>query len=263
MLHFDPSKVFRCDLSGFRTFALFYGALGHATLKTVYSYLGYYNVVNLGGEIKNPERNIPRSIFISVTVIALLYMGMQWALLGNIPWQTIAAKNFTIGQYMEKIHGPFAGSLVTVLILIIASSSLFSLTLGYSRVPYAAATKGDFFPIFAKLHPKHHFPHVSLLVLGGLGFIFSLLFRMDQAITAIVVTRILVQFIGQTVGLLLWHRRAPRDRGPYRMPLYPLPALLSISIWLFIFLCSPPAYIAAALGIIGLGTLIFTLKKKE
>jgi amino acid transporter len=261
LFHFDASKVFRCDLSGFRTSALFYGALGHATLKTVYSYLGYYNVVNLGGEIKNPEKNIPRSIFLSVTVIALLYMGMQWALLGNLPWQVIAGKDFTMSLYIEKIYNPFVADIATVLILVIASSSLFSLTLGYSRVPYAAATKGDFFPIFAKLHPKHHFPHVSLLVLGCLGFIFSLLFKMEQAITAIVVTRILVQFIGQTVGLILWHRRQPHDLRPYRMPLFPLPAILSLAIWLFIFLCSPPVYIAAALGIIGLGALLFRVQQ--
>ncbi|HTJ10419.1 MAG TPA: APC family permease [Dinghuibacter sp.] len=259
--HFNRAQAFHWDLSGFSTCALLYGALGHATLKTVYSYLGYYNVVNLGGEIKNPERNIPRSIFLSVTVIALLYIGMQWALLGNLPWETIARSNFVISTYIEKIYSPAVANVATLLILIIASSSLFSLTLGYSRVPYAAATKGDFFPVFARLHPKHHFPHVSLLVMGVLGFVFSLTFKMEKAITAIVVTRILVQFLGQSIGLIRWHIVQPRDLRPYRMPLFPVPALVSISIWLFIFLTSPINNIEAALGIISLGVLLFFLKR--
>ena len=259
--HFNAAQAFHWDLSSFTTCALLYGALGHATLKTVYSYLGYYNVVNLGAEIKNPERNIPRSIFLSVTVIALLYIGMQWALLGNLPWRVIGDPHFVMSTYIEKIYSPWVADVATILILVIASSSLFSLTLGYSRVPYAAATKGDFFPVFAKLHPKHHFPHVSLLVLGSLGFIFSLTFKMEKAITAIVVTRILVQFLGQSIGLIRWHVLQPKDRRPYRMPLFPLPAIVSIAIWLFIFLCSPTIYIASALGIIGLGVLLFSLKK--
>lgn len=259
-IHFNAAQAFHWDLSGFHASSLLCAAIGHATLKTVYSYLGYYNVVNLGAEIKKPERNIPRSIFLSVTVIALLYLGMQWALLGNLPWREIGASHFVISTYIEKIYNQRVAAVATGLILVIASSSLFALTLGYSRVPYAAAVQNDFFPVFAKLHPRHRFPHVSLLVLGALGFIFSLLFKMEAAITAIVVIRILIQFLGQSIGLIRWHRLEPNDRRPYRMPLYPLPAILSILIWLFIFLSSPPIYIAFALGIIGLGTLLFFVK---
>ncbi|TDW96126.1 APC family permease [Dinghuibacter silviterrae] len=259
--HFNSAQAFHWDLSGFKASTLLCTAIGNATLKTVYSYLGYYNVVNLGGEIKNPERNIPRSIFLSVTIIALLYVGMQLALLGNLPWQTIGRRDFLISTYIEKLYNPHVASIATGLILVIASSSLFALTLGYSRVPYAAAVKGDFFPVFAKLHPKHRFPHVSLLVLGALGFIFSLLFRMEAAITAIIVMRILIQFLSQSVGLIRWHRLQPNDRRPYRMPLYPLPAVLSMLIWLFIFCTSPLPFIGFALGIIVLGVALFFIKE--
>jgi amino acid transporter len=261
MLHFNHVQAFHWNFSGFNASSLLCAAIGNATLKTVYSYLGYYNVVNLGAEIKNPERNIPRSIFLSITVITLMYVGMQLALLGNLPWQEIASSKFVISTYIERIYNTHVARIATALILVIASSSLFALTLGYSRVPYAAAVQGDFFPIFAKVHPKHRFPHMSLLILGALGFIFSLLFKMEAAITAIIVMRILIQFLSQSVGLIRWHKLQPKDSRPYRMPLYPLPAVLSIGIWLFIFLSSPLPFIGFALGIIVLGVALFFVKE--
>jgi amino acid transporter len=260
--HFNAAQAFHWDFSAFPTTSLLYLAIGHGTLKTVYSYLGYYNVVQLGGEIKHPERNIPRSVFISITIIAILYLCMQLALLGNLPWRTIAGSDFVISTYIEKIYNTGVARFATALILLIASSSLFALTLGYSRVPYAAAIKGDFFPIFAKVHPKHRFPHVSLLVLGVLAFVFSLMFKMEKVITAIITMRILIQFLGQSTGLILWHIRKPKDERPYKMPLFPLPAILSMLIWLFIFLTSPPMFIAFALGIIGVGVILYYVKER-
>jgi amino acid transporter len=232
-------------------------ALGQASLKAVYSYLGYYNVCHLGAEIQNPEKNIPRAIFISITGIAILYLLMQTMVLGNLDWQTVAKSDFVVSLYFEKIYGHTAAVVATALILCIALASLFSVLLGYSRIPYAAALDGLFFSMFARVHPKHRIPHVSLLVLGTLGFIFSLLFKMAEVITAIIVMRIIIQFMAQAIGVLCWHRRE-KDR-PWRMPLFPLPAILSMLIWLGIFLSSKVKFIGLAAGIIALGLVVFYL----
>ena len=146
-----------------------------------------------------------------------------------------------------------------MLILIIALSSLFSAILGYSRIPYAAALDGNFFPIFARVHPKYKFPHVSLLAVGGVGFIFSLLFRLGDVITAILTMRILVQFVSQAIGVIAWHYKKPGDERPYKMPLFPIPAILSIIIWLFIYSTIDKVYIGSSLGIIGLGVVAYYL----
>ena len=262
MIHFNTDQAFHWDFSMFSTHALLYAAMGNATLQAVYSYLGYYNIVHLGAEIKNPEKNIPRSIFLSVIVIAVCYVGMQLALLGNLSWQKIAGSDFIISTYFETIYNSRVANIATILILVIASSSLFALTLGYSRVPYAAAKNGDFFPIFGRLHKKQRFPHISLLALGILGFIFSLLFKMKHVVIAIITMRILIQFIGQSVGLLRWHLTRPDDPRPYKMPFFPLPALISMSIWLFILFCSDWQYIVFAIGIIVLGLGLFYLKER-
>jgi amino acid transporter len=151
----------------------------------------------------------------------------------------------------------------TVLILVIGLASLFSAILGYSRIPYAAAQNGDFFSVFAKVHPKHKFPHISLLAIGGLGFIFSLLFRLADAITAILTMRILVQFVMQSLGLIVWHYQKPNEPRPYKMPLFPLPAIISIIIWLFIYATISPTYILSSLGIIGLGVIAYFIRSRH
>ncbi|RYZ54599.1 MAG: amino acid permease [Sphingobacteriales bacterium] len=242
--------------------SLFYAALGQASLKAVYSYLGYYNVCHLGAEIRNPEKNIPRSIFISITGIAILYICMQTTILSVLPWQQVAASEFIVSEYFEHIYNHTAGQVATVLVLCVALASLFSVMLGYSRVPYAAALNGDFFPVFARVHPVHKFPNVSLLVLGGIAFVFSLLFKMKDVITAIIVMRILIQFVSQAVGIILWRRNRQAGDLPFRMPLFPLPALISIVIWLFIFLSSDWKFIGFALGIIFVGLILFFLKER-
>lgn len=240
----------------------FFVALGQSSLKSVYSYLGYYNVCHLGAEIKNPSKNIPRSIFISITGIAILYLLMQTTILGVLPWQQVAESDFVVSAYFEHLYSHAVGQFATVLVLCVAIASLFSVMLGYSRVPYAAALNGDFFPVFAKVHPRHQFPNVSLLVLGSVAFVFSLLFKMADVITAIITMRILIQFIAQALGIIGWRWRKNDIQRPFKMPLFPFPALISIVIWLFIFFSSPLFYIELAIGIILTGILLFFIKEK-
>lgn len=261
--HFHPSLAFDYPKGAFDMTPLFFFGLGQACTKTVYSFLGYYNVCHLGGEIKEPERNIPRSIFISITGIAILYLLMQTAVLGVIPWQQAKDSPFIVSLFFEQLYGPLAAKVATGLVLFIAVSSLFAVSLGYSRVPYAAAADGHFFKVFARLHPTKNFPYVSLLVLGGLAFVFSLLFRMREVITAIVVMRIIVQFIGQSVGILLYHNKMKEEKFPYRMWLYPLPAVIGIFVWAFIFLSAEWQFMLGAVSVIAIGCMIFGIQSYQ
>ncbi|GAB3733281.1 APC family permease [Spirosoma lituiforme] len=233
--------------------------LGQASVKTIYCYLGYYNVCHLGSEIQKPTRNIPASMFISIAGIAALYLLMNLSVVSVVPWQIAQNSNFIVSTFVETLYGPDAAKLATVLVLLVAFSSLFAVLLGYSRVPYAAAVDGQFFKVFAKLHPTRQFPYVSLLFLGGLGFVFSLLFRLGDVITAILAMRIVIQFVGQAVGLMLLHRRRAASEFPFRMPLYPLPVLLVIGIWLFIFFSTGPKFMLSGITVIGLGIVAFLI----
>ena len=233
--------------------------LGAASVKTIYCFLGYYNVCHLGGEMKNPERNIPLSIFISIAGITVLYMLLNLSVVSVVPWQEAQKSTFIVSTVIEAIYGAKAAGVATGLVLIVAFSSLFAVMLGYSRVPYAAAVDGQFFKIFAKLHPTRHFPYVSVLFLGGVAFGFSLLFRLSDVITAILAMRIVVQFIGQAIGLWLLHRRKATSQFPFRMPLYPLPVILAIAVWSYIFISTGWSFMVSGLTVIALGVVAFLL----
>lgn len=256
---FDAAQAFDISPKGFDTSPLLFAALGNASTSAIYSYLGYYNVCHLGAEIQRPERNIPRAIFLSIAIIAVLYLGMQTMVNGVLPADVVAKSPFVVSEYFETIYNHRVAQVATGLVLIIALSSLFSVLLGYSRVPYAAAAQGDYFPFFAKLHPTKAFPHRSLLLLGGLGFLLSITFTEKPAfvIKAIITMRILVQFVAQAVGVIRWHTLHPHDERPWKMPLYPIPAVLSILIWLFILFTSDVGYILGSLGVIGAGLLVY------
>ena len=246
-------------------------AMGQAAVKTIYSYLGYYNVCHLGGEIANPQRVIPRSIFLSILGIAALYLAMNWSVGTVISWQEVQSwqaggvaavgdkSQFIVSLFVERLYGPVAAQVATALVLLVAFASLFAVLLGYSRVPYAAAADGEFLPLFGRLHPTKNFPHVSLLILGGTGFIFSLLFRLGEVITAILAMRILVQFVGQAVGLVLLRRRRGAASLPFRMPLYPLPVVVAVAVWLLIFYSTGPQFMASGLVVIVAGVGAFLL----
>lgn len=181
-------------------------------------------------------------MFISVIGIAILYIAMNMSVSSVIPWQEIkqwqdaGVNNFVVSTFIERLYGKVAANTATVMILWVALASLFAVMLGYSRVPYAAAADGSFFKVFAKLHPTRNFPYVSLLVMAAFGFVFSLLFKMSDVISGILAMRIMVQFIGQAVGVIILRKRNGTKALPYKMPLYPLPVILVIAMWLlFLF----------------------------
>jgi amino acid transporter len=233
--HFNPRLVFTYAPGTWDFSWLFFAGLGSATVNTIYTYWGYYNICHLGGEIREPQKNIPRGIFISIAGIAVLYLVMQTCILGVLPWQQAQDSPFIVSAFVEKLYGPYAAWFATLMILWIAFASLFSSMLGYSRVPYSAALDGNFFRVFARVHPTEKFPHISLLFLGALTFVFSLLFKLKTVITAVLAMRLIIQFIGQAVGVMLLRHRWPPERLPFKMWLYPLPALLTIVGWLWLF----------------------------
>ncbi|MBB5396320.1 APC family permease [Mucilaginibacter sp. AK015] len=240
----------------------FVAALGFASVKSVYSYLGYYNICHLGGEIIDPAKNIPKSMFISIAGIAVLYMLMNVSVVSVIPWQQAKDSGFVVSEFMEQLSGHAAAKIITCLILLVAFSSVFSATLGYSRIPYAAAADGAFFKVFAKLHPTGNFPHVSLLFLGGVAFIFSLLFKLSDVISAILAMRIVIQFISQAWGLFLLRRRKSETSFPYKMPLFPIPVFLAIIMWIGILISTGFHMVLGGLSAIALGIVVYFVKAK-
>ncbi len=239
--HFNASVAFDFPRNAFDLSPSFFLGLGSAMLLSTYDYLGYYNICFLGDEVKEPSKTVPRTIIISVALVGVIYIVMNVSILGVIPWRELVRdsnsreSHYVISLMMQRLYGSWAGSLATLLIMWTAFGSVFSLLLGYSRVPYAAAIDGNFFNIFGRVHPKHKFPYVSLLTLGCVGLLFCFL-SLAEVIAALVVIRIIIQFISQTLGVIMWRWRNPNATRPFKMWLYPLPALVSLAGFTFILL---------------------------
>ena len=239
LTHFNAARALDFPPGAFTLSHSFFTGMGGALLVATYDYWGYYNVCYLGDEIKDPTRNIPRALLLSILLVAGLYLMMNLCILAVIPWREMlqAGHNnsglYVVSLFMQRIYGPWAARLVTGLVIVTAFASVFSLTLGYSRVPYAAALDGNYFRAFAKVHPVYRFPHVSLLALGAVAALFCFL-RLRDAIAALVVIRLVLQFLVQAVGLIVLRVTRPEVPRPFRMWLYPLPALVAITGFLFI-----------------------------
>jgi basic amino acid/polyamine antiporter, APA family len=207
-LNFNSKLAFDFPPGAFTFSTGFFAGFGSAMLIAMYDLLGYYDICYVGGEVRNPERVIPRSIIYSVIGISSIYLLTTLSIISVIPWRDAMHSKFIAADFIEKLYGVKAAGLVTALVLWTAFASLFALLLGYSRIPYAAAINGHFFKSFSKLHPKGRFPYVSLLVMGALSIVASL-WPLDQVITALLTSRILVQFIGQIIALDYIRRHKP------------------------------------------------------
>jgi amino acid transporter len=261
-LHFDPRVAFDFPPGAFTFSVGFLLGLGAASRIGIYDYLGYYDVCYIGEEVRDPGRVIPRSILISTAAVALIYFGINLSIIGVVPWRDFVPasahpeSSFIVSVFMQRIYGPRVATIFTLLVLWTAFGSVFALLLGYSRIPFAAAESGYFFRVFGRLHPTKQFPYVSLIVLGAISILAGF-FSLGTVIDALIVTRILVQFMGQVFGLMLLRRQSPDMPRPYRMWLYPVPALVALFGWIFVFATTDPRVILFGLGVLALGCLTF------
>ena len=136
--------------------------------------------------------------------------------------------------------------------------------LGYSRVPYAAAAEGEFFAPFARLHARGGFPTISLLFMGVASAVASIV-SLENLIAILIVVQILFQYTAQCFAVVALRRQNRADaKRLFRMPLYPLPIVVTLVGWLFIVGTSRPVHIIAAFGMMGLGVCIFlALARRE
>jgi len=267
LTHFHRGLAFDFPAGAFRLDEGFLVGMGSALLIATYDYWGYYNVCFLGDEVKEPARTIPRALVYSVLAVAAIYLVMNVSILGVVPWRELAAagksetRYYVVSLMMQRLYGSWAGYAITLLVIWTAFASVFSLLLGYSRVPYAAALDGNYFRAFGRVHPVHRIPHVSLAALGAVAACFCLL-RLADVIAALVVIRIVIQFLVQAVGVLILRARHPEAPRPFRMWFYPLPAVVAIAGFLFVLVSRQNFMkeVRYAVAILVAGLLVFFVR---
>ena len=268
--HFHRAQAFDFPAGAFQLNHAFFLGLGSAMLIATYDYWGYYNICYLGAEVREPGKTIPRAILFAILIVGAIYLVMNISILGVVPWRELdqaaatESRFYVISTMMERVYGTRAGQIAAVLIIWTAFASIFSVLLGVSRIPYAAALDGNFFPVFARLNPRGRFPSAALLSMGALTCVLSI-FRLADLVAALVVIRIMMQFVLQAVGVMIFRKTQPDHERPFRMWLYPIPALLAL-LGFFYILISRDNFereVLLAIGLIVLGTAAYLIRARR
>jgi len=260
--HFDAARAFDVP-KGWFTFSWgFVLGLGSATLIAMYDLLGYYNICYVEEEVKDPAYVFPRAIMWSVIGVAVIYAVMNVLILGVTHWWVVAGSTHIVSDIFNQYYGHTIAVAMTVLVALTAYGSVYSLMMSYSRIPFAAARDGFFFSSLRAIHPTKHVPHVSLLIVGAMTCL-AALFDLGFIIAATLSSRILIQFIGQIVGLTVLRKTRPDMRRPFRMWLYPLPSIIAFVGFTYIFISSGLEAIWLGLAWLVAGTVFFSFWAKS
>jgi amino acid transporter len=266
LLNFETSRALDFPPGAFDMTWGFFAGLGGATLFAVYDYGGYNNVCFFGGEVKNPSKTIPRTVLLSIAAVAVIYLVMTFTIIGVVPWREAVTKGTLaneaiVAAFIQRLYGDTAAAVMTLLILWTTAASLFAVLLGYSRVPFAAAVEGRFFKPFARVHPTKNFPNFSLLFLG-IASALTCWFELGTLIAALIIIEKIARDIGQAVAVIVIRRYRPEIKLPFKMWLYPLPALIALAGWIYILGTNEGKIVlwGLALMLVGIGAYLWQAK---
>ncbi len=261
LFRFSASQAFAFPASAFVIDRSLLSRIGAVSILAMYDYGGYNNVCNVAEEVRDPVRNVPRAIVISIAIVVSVYVTMSTIIVGVVPWDEAARSSAIASLFVERTFismsaGRAASQVMTVLILVVTVSSLYGLILGYSRVPFAAARDGHFFRVFARVHPTKHFPHVSLVTIGAMSVPFCFL-SLGVIIDWLVLVQIATQVVWQCAGVILLRRYRRDIPQPFVMWLYPLPAIVALLLWSYVFVSAPVGGMLFAFGVVAAGTAAY------
>lgn len=253
--HFSADLAFTFPVKGASEF---FTGLGAGLVIAIYDYLGYNTSAYLGAEVKDPGKVIPRSIGYAILGIMGLYFLLQVGVLGVVPWQQAKGSSSVASLVLETAWGKGTAQVFTVGIIITAFASVLAGLLGGSRVPYNAAKDRLFLPWFGHLHPRLHFPTAGLYAMGVITAIGSL-FTLTDVISMLTAVFVLIQSVAQVVALTVLRRRQPNLPRPYKMSLYPLPSVIALVGWIYIYKSAGTKPILLSLAWLVAGAVAFLI----
>jgi len=262
LIHINVKLAFDFPSGSFHLSKGFFYGLASATLVAMYNYGGYNNITYLGGEVKNPTKNIPRAIVLSVLIVAVLYLLMSVVIIGVIPWRDAAASHAVVSEFIGKLHGTRAASIMTGLILAATLGGILTMSLGYSRILYAAGAEGSFFSVLGRVHSKGRFPTVSLLTINALAIPLCW-FSLTRLISALMIIQIVFQFIPQVFAIFAMRLYRKEIQRPFEMWLYPVPAIVALVGWIYVAATPDQSqYLGTAVILLLLGLVAYFLRAR-
>ena len=203
-------------------------AFGLALVSVLWVYDGWADVSFVGGEVKDPVRNLPRVLIIGTLGIITIYMLANIAYLSVLSVQEIAGSPLVAADVAERIMGRGGAVFVSVVVMISTFGTLNAVMITGPRVIYATAADGMLFKPLGRVHPRFGTPHVSIATVTAIGVVFVLLGTFNQLADAFVTA--IVPFYALAVASVFAFRQRPDYSPAFRVPLYPLvPALFILS----------------------------------
>jgi APA family basic amino acid/polyamine antiporter len=193
---------------------------GVAIVAALWAYDGWISITTMGGEVKQPEKFLPRSIILSVVMVMVIYLLANAGYSLALPMVKIAHSERVAADAVSSVVGRWGGGLVSLAIIISCFAAVHGMILTGARVYYAMAEEGLFFRRLAILHPVYKTPVASLLVQGGWASLLTLTGTYDQLFTYVVFDSWLFYALGGAAVLVL-RRRQPERPRPYRTWGYP------------------------------------------
>ena len=208
-----------------------YAGFGAAMLGALWAYDGWSNVAPLSGEIRNPQRNLPRAFVGGMLVVASLYLFVNVAYfyaMTPLEIASVPTSSSVATEVLQRFLGPIAVSMTAVALMISSFGSLHSSVLANSRVPYAMARDGLFFRALAKLSPRSNVPARAIVAQAAWGSVLALSGSYDTLTDSVVFASWL--FYGLSTGsLFIFRRTMPDAPRPYRALGYPVvPAIFLV-----------------------------------
>jgi basic amino acid/polyamine antiporter, APA family len=246
---------------------------GAAMFAALWAYSGWQFLPMAAGEVREPQRNLPRAIVGGTLLVLGLYVAINAAYLYALPFWQVASANSTAypeaasvaARAVQTFLGGRAAPIAALIFLISTIGSLNGVILSAARVPYAAARDGLFFAPFGRLGAKSRVPVVSLVLLALWGAVLAVSGTFDQ-LTDMAVMSYATFWIPVSLSVIVLRRRLPHAPRPFRVPGYPLVPLLFalVMVWIVISaLLTAPRESIATLVLIALGLPLYPLFRRS
>lgn len=207
-----------------------------SVVATLWAYEGWTNLNTVAEELKNPKKNLPLAIIISIVSITLLYTLFNYSIYKVIPFSEIetllANDEFYLGTYAaEKLMGNSGSLLVIVGMVVSMFGALNGCILAFPRMYYAMSEEGHFFKSFKKLHPVYKVPSAALIVQCIISILLVLLRNLNQLTSLVVFSGMLFNVLG-VYAVMIYRRKFPDLERPYKVIGYPVTVILTTLIFI-------------------------------
>ena len=237
--------------------ALLLGIAG-GFINAFFSYGGWWEVTKLAGEVRDPERNLPRALLLGVLAVTAIYIGLSAAFLYVVPLQQVSSNGAFVAQFGQALFGPTGSVVLSLCVIVSVLGGLTALTMAAPRVYFAMAQKGEFFAPFGRLHPRYESPANAILLQLGCALALLAFGAFDKIISYIIFSAVV--FLALTAAAVF---RLPEARTARWYPWAPIVFIACCAGVAGLILLRNPVAALVGIAVVSLGYPLHSRLRKS